>query len=209
MVKAIDISGMKFGRLTALHPNGHDINPSRKHILWACVCECGKELDVRLNSLRSGVTKSCGCLKKEGNSNKTHGMTKTPEYRSWAHIKARCTNPNHNDFADYGGRGIKMCERWANSFEAFFEDMGRRPEGMKSIDRIDVNGNYCKENCRWANDHIQSRNKRNNTRIYFNGLEMCLSDWAKHLGINVSTLIERIKKWPFEKALSTFKENQN
>ena len=102
-----------------------------------------------------------------------------------------------------------MCERWANSFEAFFEDMGRRPEGMKSIDRIDVNGNYCKENCRWANDHIQSRNKRNNTRIYFNGLEMCLSDWAKHLGINVSTLIERIKKWPFEKALSTFKENQN
>ena len=209
MASKLNITGMKFGRLMALHPNGHDINPSRKHILWACVCDCGVTLDVRLNALRSGGTKSCGCIKKEGNSNRKHGMTKTPEYQSWAHIKARCFNPKDKDFADYGGRGIKMCERWEKSFEAFFADMGKKPEGMKSIDRIDVNGNYCKENCRWANNYMQSRNKRNNRYLEINGLEMCLSDWATHLGINVSTLIERIREWPLEKALSTFKENSN
>lgn len=100
-----------------------------------------------------------------------------------------------------------MCKRWSDSFEAFFEDMGKKPDGMKSIDRIDVDGNYCKENCRWATDHMQSRNKRNNTYLELNGLEMCLADWAKHLNINVSTLIQRLRAWPLEKALSTFKEN--
>ena len=200
---------MKFGRLTALNPNGHDVSPSRKHILWACICDCGKTVDVRLNALRSGGAKSCGCIKKEGNSNRKHGMTKTPEYMTWARIKARCTNPKSQDFIDYGGRGIKMCESWLNSFENFFKDMGKRPDGMSSIDRIDVNGDYCKENCRWANDHTQSRNKRNNRNLEFNGLEMCITDWSRHLGINVSSLIQRLREWPLEKALSTFKENQN
>ena len=207
MVAKLDITGMKFGRLTALHENGHDISPSRKHILWACVCDCGNAIDVRLNALRSGGAKSCGCLRKEGNSNRKHGMTKTAEYRSWAHIKARCTNPNHADFADYGGRGIKVCQRWMESFEAFFEDMGKKPDWAKSIDRIDVDGDYCKENCRWADDRMQSRNKRNNRNLKLDGLEMCLTDWAKHLGVSVSTLIERLEKWPLEKALSIFKEN--
>ena len=102
-----------------------------------------------------------------------------------------------------------MCKRWSDSFEAFFEDMGKKPDGMKSIDRIDVNGDYCKENCRWATDYMQSRNKRNNRYLELNGLEMCLTDWSKHLGINVSTLIQRLQEWPLEKALSIFKENQN
>lgn len=198
---------MKFGRLTALHPNGYDISPSRKHILWNCSCDCGVTTNVRLNALRSGGAKSCGCIKKEGNSNKKHGMSRTAEYRSWAHIKSRCKNPKHKDFPDYGGRGITMCQRWSDSFEAFFEDMGHKPDDMNSIDRIDMNGNYCKENCRWANDYMQSRNKRNNRYLELNGLEMCLSDWAKHLGVNVSSLIERLRNWPLEKALSTFKEN--
>jgi hypothetical protein len=209
MVSKLNITGMKFGRLTALSPNGHDVSPSRKHILWACICDCGKTVDVRLNALRSGVAKSCGCIKKEGNSNRKHGMTKTPEYMTWARIKARCTNPKNQDFLDYGGRGIKMCESWLNSFENFFKDMGERPDGMRSIDRIDVNGDYCKENCRWATDYTQSRNKRNNRNLEFNGLEMCITDWSRHLGINVSTLIQRLREWPLEKALSTFKENQN
>jgi len=209
MVAKLNIAGMKFGRLTALYPNGHEICPSRKHVLWACICDCGVQTDVRLNALRSGGSKSCGCIKKEGNSNRKHGMTKTTEYKSWAHIKARCTNPNHKDFPDYGGRGIKMCQRWMDSFEAFFEDMGKKPDGMKSIDRIDVHGDYCKENCRWANDYTQSRNKRNNRYLEFNGLEMCLTDWSRHLGISVSTLIQRLQEWPLEKALSIFKENQN
>lgn len=208
MVAKLDITGMKFGRLTALKQNGHDISPSRKHVRWDCVCECGNVVNVRLNALRSGGLKSCGCLKKEATHKIKHHMTNTTEYRTWAHIKGRCLRPTHADFYLYGGRGIKICERWANSFEAFYEDMGPKPDGM-SIDRIDVNGDYCKENCRWADNKTQSRNKRNNRFIEFNGMNMCVTDWARHLGIHNSSLWERLKKWPIEKSLSTLKENQN
>ena len=208
MVAKIDITGMKFGRLTAIRQNGHDINPSRKHIKWDCLCECGNTVNARLNALRTGGLKSCGCLKKETLPNVTHRMSHTPEYKTWARIKARCTKSTHQDFYLYGGRGIKMCEKWANSFEDFYEDMGPRPSGM-SIDRIDVNGDYCKENCRWANNQTQSRNKRNNHFIELHGVSMCLTDWAKHLGICRATLIQRLREWPLERALTTFKENQN
>jgi len=136
MATKLDITGLTFGRLTALYPNGHDISPSRKHILWKCICDCGKEVNIRLNNLRSGHAKSCGCIKKEGNHTRKHGMTHTAEYQTWARIKARCNNPKHKDFADYGGRGIKICSEWANSFEKFFLDMGKRPEGMTSIDKL-------------------------------------------------------------------------
>ncbi len=207
MAAKIDITGMKFSRLTALHPNGYDVNPSRKHILWACICDCGQTLNVRLNALRSGGTKSCGCLKTGPSPLRTHNMSNTVEYKTWARIKSRCLKPSHQDFYLYGGRGILICERWKNSFEAFFEDMGPKPSKKLSIDRIDVNGNYCKENCRWTDDRTQSRNKRNNRYIELNGLRMCLSDWASHLGINVSTLIQRLESWPLEKSLTTFKGN--
>jgi hypothetical protein len=209
MRKSLDITGMKFGKLTALHISGRHMSPSRKHIMWLCVCDCGNHINVRLNNLRSGGTVSCGCKKLEGNSNRKHSKTGTTEYRAWAHMKARCSNPNHVDFHNYGGRGIKVCQRWSESFEAFLEDMGQRPSDMTSIDRIDVNGDYSKDNCRWANAYIQSRNKRTNRYYSLNGIELCLSDWATKLGIGVPSLMERLRNWPIEKALTTLKENQN
>lgn len=207
MAAQLDIAGMRFGRLVAVKRNGYDIQPSRNHIKWDCVCDCGAIVNVRLNNLRGGNIKSCGCLKKESSPNKTHGMRKSPEYETWAHIKSRCLNPNSLDYPLYGGRGILICQEWVDSFEAFYADMGTRPGGKSSIDRIDVNGNYEKINCRWANNYTQSRNKRSNVMLEFNGKVMCQSDWANHLGINVSTLIQRLKNWSLEKALSTFKGN--
>ena len=206
MVCKLDITGMKFGRLTAIKQNGVDISPSRKHLKWDCVCDCGNFFNCRLNTLRSGSVKSCGCLKLESKPNLKHGLRKTPEYESWAHLKTRCLNKNSSDYYLYGGRGITICQEWENSFECFIKDMGGKPSKNMSIDRIDVNKGYEPSNCRWADNKTQSRNKRNNKFYEFNGMKMCQSDWAEFLGISVSTLIQRLKKWSLKRSLSTFKE---
>lgn len=206
-MKAVDISGVRFGRLIAIRPNGFDVQPSRNHIKWLCQCDCGSVIDARLNTLRSSNLQSCGCIKKSATHKVTHGMTGSPEYMAWAHLKARCCNKNSADYKLYGARGIKVSALWIESFESFYKDMGPRPSVGMSIDRIDANGDYEKGNCRWADDHTQSRNKRNNVFFNFNGKNMCQSDWAKHLGIGVPTLIQRLRTWTLEKSLSTFKEN--
>jgi len=206
-MKKLNITNLKFGRLTALEEFGFHQSPSRKQILWKCICDCGQFKIVRLNSLTSGLTNSCGCLRKEGN-NKKHGMASTIEYNTWLNIKNRCLNKNNPNYYLYGGRGITISKEWKNSFEVFFKDMGKRPKNT-SIDRIDNSKGYSKDNCRWATNFIQSRNKRSNSFYKFNGLEMCLTDWANHLNIHVSSLHERLQKWPFEKALTTFKEIKN
>jgi hypothetical protein len=204
-MKKLDITGMRYGKLLAIKQNGYDQSPSRKHVKWDCICDCGKSVNVRLNSLRSGNIKSCGCLFKLGN-NKTHGMSKTTEYLTWLNIKSRCNNPKNKDYHIYGERGIKLCKEWQNSFETFLKDMGKKPSIEHSIDRIDNNGNYEKNNCRWANNYTQSRNKRNNVFYTYNGKKMCITDWASYLGISLSTLYERLDKWSLNKSLSTFKE---
>lgn len=203
MVKSLDITGMRFGKLVAVRRNGFDQSPSRKHVRWDCICDCGSAFSTRLNALRSGGLESCGCIKRSATHKRTHNMTKTPEYQAWARIKSRCLNSKSQDYYLYGGRGIKVSAEWVDSFETFFADMGKRPANMTSIDRIDTNGDYSKENCRWANDAMQSRNKRNNVYLSFNGMNMCQSDWADFLGLNVSTLIQRLSKWSIEKSLST------
>lgn len=162
MAVKLDIAGFKFGRLTAIKTNGFDISPSRKHIRWDCICECGNLVNTRLNTLRTDSVKSCGCLKKEG-TNFKHGLIQLVEYHSWAHMKSRCLNNKCKDFYLYGGRGISVCKRWADSFLNFIEDMGLKPASNYSIDRIDVNGNYEKSNCRWADPITQANNKRNST----------------------------------------------
>ena len=204
-MKALDISGERFGRLVALHASGFDVQPSRNHIKWLCQCDCGAKFEARLNGLRSGHAKSCGCIKKSGEHSAKHRLTQTPEYSAWAHMKSRCQNKNNQDYSIYGGRGITVSDSWADSFENFLSDMGKKPEGMFSIDRIDTNGNYEAGNCRWADNHTQSRNKRNNRFLSVDGVRMCLQDWATHLGINSSSLIERLNKWPTQKALTTTK----
>ncbi len=151
-----DLTRRKFGKLTALAPKGVDKNGS---ILWECICECGNTIPVPSRCLVHGETKSCGCHRKE--FAKTHGMCYTPEYRAWQGMKRRCYNPRTESYADYGGRGITVCDRWRNDFKAFFADMGLRPSPEHSVDREKVNGNYEAGNCRWATWEEQANNRRN------------------------------------------------
>lgn len=132
-----------------------------------------------------------------------HGLSATGIYSVWIAMKKRCENQHNLDYPYYGGRGIKICERW-KEFTSFLDDMGPRPEGM-TLDRIDPEGDYTPENCRWATRKEQSINKRNNVILTFNGIKKTLPEWAEDIGINIKTLRSRIfeSKWPIEKALTT------
>ena len=124
------------------------------HYEVRCRCDCGVEISTSTTSIISGRRKSCGCKRKK------HGKSFAPEYCSWKGMKSRCYNPNNNRFKDYGARGIKVCERWENSFENFFADMGEKPHPEYSIERVNVNGDYTPDNCIWADPATQNRNKR-------------------------------------------------
>ena len=173
-----------------------------------CSCDCGNEVTVRESALRSGNTKSCGCLHREVAaetclSRVAHGLKGIPEYRTWGHIIQRCTNPNNKAWHHYGGRGIRVCDRWRNSIDAFLEDMGRRPGPEYSIDRIDNDGNYEPGNCRWATKKVQQRNKRDNRLITCRGRTQCLGAWAEEAGIRWHTLRERLRRgWTVERAIT-------
>lgn len=199
-MRRIDISGFRFGRLIA-----KEAIPGKTK--WLCVCDCGATVEVSGTALRSGDTRSCGCLRREMTAararvnHRRHGHHGSVEYMTWTRIRNRCRNPNHQDWANYGGRGIKVCDRW-DSFELFLADMGPRPSGT-SIDRIDVNGNYEPTNCRWATPTEQARNKRTSSMVTFRGRTQCISAWAEEYGVSKQVLLWRIRSgWEVEKALT-------
>jgi hypothetical protein len=201
-MRKIDLSGEKYGRLKVIERAKPIPSPSRPHTAWLCACECGKKVVIKTNSLRTGNARSCGCLRVDVQKSKSGPKVKhQTEYNTWCRIKARCLNKKSKDYPNYGGRGITMCDDWVKSFYRFFDDMGPRPSKSYSIDRIDNNKGYCPENCRWATTSQQSRNKRNNRIISFNGKTMILQDWANELGICWTTLNERLQKQPLHIAL--------
>jgi hypothetical protein len=194
MSKRLDLTGQRFGRLTVLEELGtRRFASGQSTKMWRCLCTCGRSAVVQQSSLTSGNTKSCGCLGRErrGATSKTHGMSRTAEYKIWCKMKARCLSPAGKHWADYGGRGIKVCARWLNSFEAFYEDMGARPSTSHSIDRINVDGHYEPGNCRWATPYQQTRNKRSNVWVDVNGKRLCMADATKALGVGASCLYQR------------------
>ncbi len=193
----LDLIGHKFGRLKVEAFAGRN---KYGMSVWSCVCECGNTGVYVGTHLRQAKVQSCGCLRRELLSERQtkHGMTITnmPEYRSWSHMIRRCTNPKDARYADYGGRGIKVCDRWLNDVHAFFADMGPRPSPKHSIDRIDNSGNYEPGNCRWATPPEQIRNTRRNKLYTHDGVSLGLTDWAAKTGIQLYKLryyVERRK----------------
>lgn len=196
-----------FSKLTVVAFVG--VNRHRKRE-WLCKCECGNMVNVTTGHLLSGHSTSCGCTRLQNSikatqiSNTKHGMKGTKEYCAWSELKQRCNNPKEPQYKNYGARGIKVCDRWLHSFENFFADMGKAPDGY-SIDRIDVNGDYCPENCRWADNETQQYNRRDTVKITFDGITETLLYWSKKTGIPAKNLYSRFHtmKWNAEKTLCT------
>lgn len=189
----IDLRGKKFGRLTVL-----DLGRERRKcdggVKWVCRCKCGNHKTVSAVDLKNGRVKSCKCLTRElvTKRNRTHGMTKTRIYNTWASMLQRCNNPNNLDYEGYGARGIKVCRRWMK-FENFVKDMGERPTG-KSLDRIDNSKGYSPRNCKWSDNKEQARNRRSNKYMTYDGQTKSLPEWAELYGISQRCLHRRLKR---------------
>ena len=197
MPNKIDLTGRRFGKLIVISETTN--RSGSGNLLWLCKCDCGCTKAVISASLRSGATTSCGCYGNEmlAKYRTKHGKCprsgRIPEYQIWDAMIQRCTNPNQSQYHDYGGRGIKVCERWMR-FEVFLEDMGYRPSKNHTLDRIDNDGDYEFANCKWRTRDKQSRNRRSNVWIEYNGKKMILEDWANELGIYSSQIRKSMQR---------------
>jgi hypothetical protein len=197
-----DVTGQRFGKLTVLRRNGH-IGKARA---WICVCDCGNEVTRETSALIRCKSPDCGCMRasKAKASATKHGHSRNKEHVVWKSMIHRCHSPNNTAYDRYGARGIIVCDRWRNSFEAFVEDMGHRPYEKATIERIDNNLGYGPDNCRWASKQEQAINKRNNIVLEFNGESKTVSEWAKSVGIKAATIRFRVHSgWTAEEALTT------
>lgn len=194
-MRVIDLADKTFGKWTVVR----FIGISKRKAMWLCRCECGKE------SLVSGTALNCHHSEKCSScARRRHGMRNRPEYCAWSSMLQRCRNRASHEFFRYGGRGIAVCQRWQDSFEAFYADMGPRPSDRHSIERKENDGDYNPGNCIWAVPTEQARNRRSNRLLTFNGETMCLAEWAERYQLRRDTLRERIRRgWSIERALTT------
>jgi hypothetical protein len=189
-----DLTGMQFSKLRAIMPTDKCIRGS---VVWECLCDCGKKYSVTTRSLLNGDKRSCGCVKK----NVRHGRSESHYYPRWKAMLYRCYNSKHPYFHHYGGRGIKVCDRW-HVINNFYQDMGDPPSKQHTVGRIDNDGDYTPSNCRWETIEQQANNKRTNRFITFRGETKTVSQWAVTYGISHSTLKGRLDRgWDTEKAL--------
>jgi hypothetical protein len=187
MGKTLDLAGKRFNRLLVIKRTKVE---GARNIMWECQCDCGNTTVAAAANIGK-TTKSCGCLAKEtaaellrGNTkNRTHNMCSTVEHATWTKMKQRCHNPKNPKYPIYGARGIFVCERWLNSFENFFADMGPRPSPKHSIDRRNNDGPYAAENCHWATKKQQGRNTRTNHIVEIDGLKLCVTEWCEKMDV--------------------------
>jgi hypothetical protein len=197
-MKLKNLVGQRFGRLTVIKRA-----PNTSRARWLCQCDCGNKKIVFGNCLIKKCTQSCGCLRSEitskrsikhgfrSNQNKKHKINS--EYNTWKHIKDRCTNPKNKYYKNYGGRGITVSISWRKSFENFYHDMGPKPKSSFTLERINNNKGYSKENCKWASRKEQCRNKRNNHHLTIKGVTKCLMEWSEIFHIKYDKLRYLIK----------------
>ncbi len=185
MAHYIDIKGNRFGKLTAIYICGKS---KKRNVLWLCKCDCNKEVVVETYKLLGGRKTSCGCLR----GNPTHKMSGTRQFNIWHGMVDRCFNGSNKSYSRYGGRGITVCEKWL-TFEGFWDDMKDGYDVSLTIDRIDNDGNYEPENCRWATNEQQANNTSTNIKYTINGKPYTVSQLSRQYNIPVETLRSRIK----------------
>lgn len=206
--------GQRFGRWIIIGEPQFRLRSGKRRAFYPCRCDCGTERVACGDDLRRGQTQSCGCLSRENTRNRAaHGAARdsgrTREYRAWVSMRQRCQNPDNAAFPDYGGRGITVCNRWTD-FANFLADMGHRPSPRHSIDRIDNDGNYEPENCRWATQIEQANNKRDTRKYLYEGQMLPITEIAQHAGIDAKILRDRLSNgWSMERAIYQPPQKQN
>lgn len=202
-----DLTGKRFNRFLVLRRVENKISPKgQSTTMWLCKCDCGIETKVTGSGLKSGQSKSCGCFVKDFPINYKHGYAysnkKKPEYKTWAGMTQRCLNTRDKRYKDYGGRGIKVCNEWQgkDGFSNFLSDMGTKPTLSHSLDRIDNDKDYTKENCKWSTPKEQANNRRSNRILEYSGETKTATEWANLFNIRPTLIIQWLKyKWSVDK----------
>lgn len=199
---AKDLSGRRFGRLIVV---ALDESSRSNGLKWECQCDCGAQKSIKATKLMRGVTRSCGCIRDELRTKHGHNRVdhKTPEYRVWDAMIQRCENSRNKAFANYGGRGIRVCAQWLG-FAAFLSDMGLRPTPLHCIERVDNNVGYQPDNCKWATRHDQQRNLRSNVYLTYEGETLCSVDWDRRFGWPDGITASRVRLgWTVDRIMTT------